>query len=159
MQNCFDEITKLLGASIPRRQALRAIGGIVGGVLLEMLGFERKAGAQVAPSQQLLCIQLCRSAQRVQNIWRRCMLICLGCPSAATQLCGAGGAIVCCPAGTVCLAGACTVPCGALGQPCCPGVVGTNVKGASSVKAAAVANICNPGLICIDGICNPNNLG
>src|SRR5208283_4493224 len=90
--------------------------------------------------QQLTCIQLCRVAQRVQNIWRACILTCLGCPSPTTRLCGTFG-LVCCPARTVCTAGTCVVLCGAVGQPCC------HVDGTTNVPEATIGT-CNPGLVC-----------
>jgi len=105
METSFDRIAKVLATNLPRRQMLRHLGGILGGVVLATLGLPSRAKA-VTPAQQLLCIQLCRGAQRVQNIWRRCMLTCQACPNPQTQLCAPFGT-VCCPSNTFCIHGEC----------------------------------------------------
>jgi len=118
METRFDEIARLLGADMPRRQALRRIGAVLGGALLTALGLGSPAHA-ATPAQQLACIQRCRTFQRVQNLWRVCMLSCLNCPAGQTfcgpgvcanlfgsnSNCGACGNV--CPRGTFCFQGVC----------------------------------------------------
>ena len=164
METRFDEITKLLAANMPRREALSRIVGIAVGSLLGALGLGRTARAQQNP--QALCILLCRNAQRVQNIWRLCILTCLNCPAVTTQLCGTFGTVCCLP-GTICVSGRVgeryCVPCGMPDQPCCAGAVctqgnlcvsgGTCVSCGNSGQPCCTGAVCSQGNLCVSGTC------
>ena len=114
----LDEFSKLLAASVPRRESLRLIGAVLAGAALSPLGMGTAWAAR--PDR---CGAFCRwcpnKAQRNQ-----CLAACRACNGNTSRLCGSCGYYSVCPTGTACCNGTCTTVnsdphnCGACGNVC-----------------------------------------
>jgi hypothetical protein len=160
----LDELSKLLAASVSRRESLRRIGAFAAGAVLGPLGLSTACAAR--PDR---CGAFCRwcsnKAQRNQ-----CLAACRACNGNTSRLCGSCGAYACCPTGKACCNGTCTAVnsdpdnCGACGNVCpasapicnqgacydCP--PGTNFMWDSG-NCGGCGNVCPEGTACAWGVC------
>lgn len=166
MENSFDELTQALGGATSRREALRRLGGFVGGALLAFAGLD---GAWARARAGDSCETACRRCP--QRTRKQCINVCRACPS-TTLLCGPCGAVVCCSGGKGCSNGRCVCPpgltdcggicadlqndpynCGACGRTCAEGEVCDN--GA----CVCPSGLSDCGGTCVDLASDPNNCG
>ena len=140
----LDEISKLLAASVSRRESLRTIGVALAGATLSTLGINTAWAAR--PDR---CTAFCRWCP-TKTKRNQCMEACRACNGNTSRLCGSCGAYVCCPAGTACCNGICTDlnsdanNCGACG----------NVCGQSTpVCSQGTCTGCPTGMTYCNGIC------
>ena len=153
----LDEVSKLLAASVSRRESLRRIGTFVAGAVLSPLGLGTAWAAR--PDR---CGAFCRwcstKAQRNQ-----CLAVCRACNGNTSRLCGSCGGYVCCASSAVCCNGVCTTVnsdphnCGGCGIVCGPG---QNCVG----NLCQSAGPCFGGQMLCDGVCreialDPSNCG
>ncbi|MCI0334267.1 MAG: hypothetical protein L0228_13695 [Planctomycetes bacterium] len=149
----LDELSKLLAASVSRRESLRSIGVVLAGAALSTLGLGTAWAAR--PDR---CTAFCRWCP---TRWRRnqCVAACRACNGNTSRLCGSCGAYVCCPTGLACCNGICTdlisdsANCGACGN-VCPGAVCAN---GSCVACNFPFIPC--GGVCVDPTSDRNNCG
>jgi len=114
----LDEFSKLLAASVSRRESLRSIGVVLAGAVLSSLGVGTAWAAR--PDR---CTAFCRwcSTKKRRN---QCVAACRACNGNTSRLCGSCGAYACCATGTACCNGTCTSVnsdpnnCGACGNVC-----------------------------------------
>jgi hypothetical protein len=169
----LDELSKLLAASVSRRESLRSIGLVLAGAALSPLGLGTAWAAR--PDR---CTAFCRwcPTRKKRN---QCLAACRACNGNTSRLCGRCGAYACCGAGTTCCGGTCTDlnsdphNCGACGYVCdeatpvcrsgscvpCSGGE-TNCGGYCANLAydpyncGACGYVCPGGSGCIDGLCD-----
>jgi hypothetical protein len=156
MQHPFDELTKALAHEMPRRQALRRLGGGLATALLASLGLGEAWG------QSRGCYSYCRArvSPRLPTALANCVAGCLDCLEGKGELCGVSreGVVTCCPAFTYCKDGECRaleLPPGLLfcGQKVC----GAGEKCCADVTCIAIEKVCCPSptgsgvLICLPG--------
>jgi hypothetical protein len=165
----LDELSKLLAASVSRRESLRSIGVVLAGVALSPLGLSTAWAAR--PDR---CTAFCRwcPTRKRRN---QCVAACRACNGNTSRLCGSCGNYVCCPTGTACCNGTCTSldsdrnNCGACGYVCpasaplcnqgacydCP--PGTDFSWDSN-NCGSCGNVCPSGTFCswshCEGYCN-----
>ena len=114
----LDELSKLLAASVSRRDSLRTIGAILAGVVLSPLALSTAWAAR--PDR---CTAFCRSCPTKKKR-NQCVSACQACNGNTNRLCGSCGAYFCCATGSACCNGACTAVnsdsnnCGACGNVC-----------------------------------------
>lgn len=142
MENRFDELTRALGAATSRREALRRIGGFVGGTLLAFTGLD---GAWARSRHGDACKAACRRCSPGKR--QQCIDVCRACPS-TTLLCGPCGGVTCCGGGKVCSGGRCLCPTGY-----------TDCGGAcvdlryDAYNCGACGRVCAGGTVCSNGVC------
>jgi hypothetical protein len=169
----LDEFSKLLAASVSRRESLRSIGAVLAGVALSPLGLSTAWAAR--PDR---CTAFCRrcSTRKRRN---QCLTACRACNGNTSRLCGSCGAYVCCASSTACCNGTCTAVnadpnnCGACGNVCggstpvciqgtcgnCPPTAPTFCSGVctylghDSANCGACGNVCPPQFACAAGVC------
>lgn len=136
MSILMDDISRLIASPIPRRKALRMLGGVVGGSILASLGLERAShamgtgmrciGKQVPCNStccnpnEMCCGGTCYGAG-VQALYNCCGTVL--CSKASQQCCGnhccskkeTCCGLQCCSAGRSCCHGQCCAP----GAVCC----------------------------------------
>src|SRR3954469_25370232 len=142
----LDEFSKLLAASVSRRESLQRIGTFVAGALLAPLGLGTAWAAR--PDR---CGAFCRgcSSQAQRN---QCLTACRACNGNTSRLCGSCGAYACCPTSSACCNGVCTDVssdpnnCGACGH-VCPAFSPVCGQGACSACPDGTSNC---GGACID---------
>jgi Stigma-specific protein, Stig1 len=152
----LDEFSKLLAASVSRRESLRSIGAVLAGTVFGSLGVRTAWAAR--PDR---CTAFCRwcSTKKKRN---QCVAACRACNGNTSRLCGSCGGYVCCPTGAACCKGMCTNlnsdrnNCGACGYVC--------AAGASCVTGTCSAVQCFGGQALCGGICreiqlDPSNCG
>jgi hypothetical protein len=168
----LDEFSKLLAASVSRRESLRRIGAFAAGTVLSSLGVGTAWAAR--PDR---CGAFCRwcSTKSKRN---QCLAACRACNGNTSRLCGSCGNYTCCATGTACCNGTCTAlnsdphNCGACGNVCveptpicnqgvcgaCPGGatfcngVCTNVA-FDTLNCGGCGIVCGPGETCSGGVC------
>jgi hypothetical protein len=125
----LDELSKLLAASVSRRESLRSIGGVLAGAALSPLGLSTAWAAR--PDR---CTAFCRwcSTRRRRN---QCLAACRACNGNTSRLCGSCGAYACCPTGTACCNGICTD------------------LDSDPNNCSACGNVCPAGTVCVNGSC------
>jgi hypothetical protein len=122
MTPLFDEFSKSLDESIPRRQSLRLLGAALAGAVLSPLGWGTAWGARPDP-----CKSFCRCSNKTKQ--NQCLAACRACSGKTSRLVGSCGNYVCCSTaacGGVCSdlrsdpnCGACGNNCSAAGKSCC----------------------------------------
>jgi hypothetical protein len=122
MDHLFDEFSKSLTESVPRRESLRRLGAVFAGAVLSPLGLET-AWAQNPDPCKSFC--KCRNGKQ-QN---QCLAACKACNSTTTRLAGSCGSYTCCSIASckgVCSnlksnpnCGACGNDCRVYGETCC----------------------------------------
>ena len=179
MEHFYDELSKSLAASVPRRESLRRMGAVFAGAVFSQLGLGTAWGAKQDP-----CKTFCaRCSNKTQQ--NQCLAACQACNGNTARLGGSCGKYVCCSTAScsgVCSdlrsdpnCGACGNNCRAYGESCCGnycadlandvencGKCGTrcNLTGpyeyGACVRGACVYN-CVEGAIVCNGTCTPVN--
>src|SRR3954468_1655841 len=122
----LDEFSKLLAASVSRRESLRRIGAALAGAVFGTL-----AAGTVSAARPDRCVAFCRGCPTKKKR-NQCQDACRACNGNTSRLCGSCGAYVCCASGAVCCNGACTNlssdphNCGACGHVCAATTPGCN---------------------------------
>jgi hypothetical protein len=103
MEHPFDRLTKALAQEMPRREALRHLGGGLATALLASLGLPTAWG------QGSNCQSYCRALVGSPKAFATCVISCEDCLQGDGTLCGvsAGGAVTCCGPGLTCIRGEC----------------------------------------------------
>jgi len=119
----WDEFSKSLAESVPRRESLRRMGAVIAGMLLSPLGLATAWAAGPGPCKSF-CNRCRNKAQQNQ-----CLAACQACSGNTGRLGGSCGSFVCCPAAAcngVCSdlrsdpnCGACGNDCSDFGETCC----------------------------------------
>jgi hypothetical protein len=122
MENLFDEFSKSLADSVPRRESLRRLGAVFAGAVLSPLGLD-SAWAQ-GPDP---CKAFCKCRNKTQQ--NQCLAACKACNGNTSRLGGSCGSYVCCSIAAckgVCSnlkanpnCGACGNDCRVYGETCC----------------------------------------
>src|SRR5262245_47405042 len=122
MDHLFDEFSKSLSHSVPRRESLRRLGAVFAGAVLGRLGIETTWAAG-----QDSCKAFCKCANKKQQ--EQCLAACKACNGNTSRLAGSCGAYTCCPIAScngVCSnlksdpnCGACGNNCRLYGESCC----------------------------------------
>jgi len=159
MDHLFDEFSKSLAESVPRRESLRRLGTVFAGAVLGPLGLQTTWAAGTDP-----CVTFCKCPNKTQQA--QCLKVCRACNHDTSRTCGSCGNYVCCAAGQSCCSGHCTnlnndvQNCGGCGRQCAappPNEVVTCVAGLCQYD-------CAPGAVDCNGSCtfiasDPNNCG
>src|SRR5687768_2103002 len=145
MEHFYDEFSKSLAASVPRRESLRRMGAVFAGALLGQLGLGTAWAARQDP-----CKSFCRCSNKTQQ--NQCLAACRACNSNPTRLCGGCGTYACCATGTTCCGDYCTDlandfdHCGGCGARCddpAPYEYGECVEGACVYGCTTGATACD----------------
>src|SRR5262245_11139685 len=122
MDHLFDEFSKSLSQSVPRRESLRRLGAIFAGAVLSPLGLETAWAAKVDP-----CKAFCSCRNPKQQ--SQCLTACKACNGNTSRLAGSCGSYTCCSIAAckgVCSnlksnpnCGACGNNCRTYGETCC----------------------------------------
>jgi hypothetical protein len=122
MDHLFDEFSKSLSESLPRRESLRRLGAVFAGAILTPLGLETALAKGPDP-----CVKFCQCRNAKQQ--SQCLAACKACNGYTGRLAGSCGSYTCCPIASckgVCSnlksdpnCGSCGNNCGAYGETCC----------------------------------------
>ena len=123
MERFYDEFSKSLAASVPRRESLRRMGAVFAGAVFSQLGLGAAWGKGPDP-----CKAFCnRCSNKTQQ--NQCLTACQACSGNTSRLAGTCGNYVCCSTascGGVCSdlrsdpnCGACGHDCRDIGETCC----------------------------------------
>jgi hypothetical protein len=156
MNHLFDEFSKSLGESLPRRESLRRLGALFAGAILSPLGMET-AWARGPDPCKAFC--KCRNAKQ-QN---QCLAACKACNGNTSRLGGSCGSYVCCSVAAckgVCNnltsdpnCGACGNNCSAFGETCC-GTYCADLDNDIN-NCGGCGFVCSdPGQFCSNGTCD-----
>jgi hypothetical protein len=179
MTNRLDEMAKALAGDLPRREALKRLGGFLVGGIVASLGLPGRASADGSVGE---CIQTCcqgltgharaecnHACQR--GVQTSCGGVC--CPSSlcvagtccpTSNICGTGSSAVCCPPDTHCISGTCcpaTEMCGTATSTVCCSPPSTCISGTCCPAGTPVCvGIAGPTACCPSpGICCPSPIG
>ena len=159
MTHPWDEFSKSLAESVPRRESLRRLGLVFAGAALAPLGLPA-AWARAQDSCKAFC-KRCPKWARSQ-----CLAACQACNSDTSRLCGSCGSYTCCGSGTSCCGNYCVDlasnidNCGECGYVCPqpgPNEYGACVDGDCVYACAKGAVDCNGTCTYLAG--DPNNCG
>jgi hypothetical protein len=159
MTRRFDEFSKSLAESFPRRESLRRFGLVVAGTLLGPFATDGASAALIDP-----CKKFCRCSNKKQL--NACLTACRACTATSGRLCGSCSSFTCCPSGTTCCGKYCADlandfdNCGLCGRGCSePGVdeVGRCASGKCQYACVAGAVYCNGKCKFLNS--DPNNCG
>jgi len=159
MTHQWDEFSKSLAESVPRRETLRRLGTVFAGAALAPLGL----GTAWARAQDP-CKAFCRCSSRQKQ--NQCLAACRACNGNTSRLCGSCGNYVCCASGLACCSGYCADlfedydNCGGCGHACeepGPYEDGACVDGTCLYKCVSGALFCNGA--CTPVLSDPNNCG
>lgn len=159
MSHSFDEFSKSLAESVPRRESLRRFGWLVAGTILGPWGSD---GAFAAVSDP--CKKFCTRGTTKQR--NACLTACRACLRSSGRVCGSAYGVVCCPSGSTCCGKYCADlandfwNCGRCGTEC-------REPGANEVGVCAGGRCryaCVPGAVRCGGKCkfldsDPDNCG
>jgi hypothetical protein len=152
MDHLFDEFSKSLAESVPRRESLRRLGALFAGAVLGPLGLATARAGRADP-----CEGFCNCHKKAQQT--QCLKVCRALNHDTSRVCGSCGSYVGCAAGQSCCSGHCADlhndvhNCGGCGRQCAappPGEVVTCVSGLCTYN-------CGPGAIDCHGTCTPVN--
>jgi hypothetical protein len=159
MDNLFDEFSRSLAGSVPRRESLRRLGAVFAGAVLSPLGVGTAWAGRRDP-----CSAFCKCRTTKQQ--SQCLAACRACNGNTGRVGGSCGNYVCCSTaacGGVCSdllhdpnCGACGHNCHALGETCCGGQcadLATDVYNCGSCGAVCAAPPPNESVACISGTC------
>jgi hypothetical protein len=159
MENLFDEFSKSLADSVPRRESLRRLGAVFAGALLSPLGLH-SAWAQ-GPDP---CKAFCKCRNKTQQT--QCLATCKACNSNTSRLGGSCGSYVCCSVASCKGAcsnlksdpncGACGNDCRIYGETCCGNYcadLATDVFNCGSCGNACPAPPFGEEVACVSGTC------
>ena len=159
MTHPWDEFSKSLAESVPRRESLRRLGLVFAGAALSPFAAPL-AWARGQDPCKTFCNQ-CPKSQRSQ-----CLAACQACNSNASRLCGSCGNYTCCASGLACCSGACVdlfedySNCGGCGHACeqlGPYEDGACVDGTCQYQCVDGALFCNGA--CTPVLWDPQNCG
>lgn len=139
MEHFYDEFSKSLAASVPRRESLRQIGAVFAGAVLGQLGL-RTAWGQGPAKGSDPCKAFCHCGNKAQQ--NACLTACRNCNSNPTRLCGT------CGSGYVCTDLSSVSNCGACFNSCNPGPYET-----AACIAGQCVYTCNAGAVNCSGTC------
>jgi hypothetical protein len=164
MTHPWDDFSKSLAESVPRRESLRRLGAVIASAVLSPLGLETASAGPKLRGAGDPCHTFCKCRSKKQQ--DQCLKVCHACQSDTSRVCGKCGNYVCCAAGQRCCSGHCTslqndvLNCGACGRNCgAPGAI---------EFVACVAGLCTydcvPGTVDCNGTCtflefDPANCG
>jgi hypothetical protein len=124
MDHLFDEFSKSLAESVPRRESLRRLGVVFAGSVLSTLGLGTAWAGRTDP-----CKAFCKCRDKKQQ--SQCLAVCQNCNRDTGRIGGSCDRYVCCSKAAcrgVCSnltsdpnCGACGNNCGAFGATCCGG--------------------------------------
>ena len=161
MTHPWDEFSKSLAESVPRRESLRRMGAAFAGAALMPFSLALGAPKRAAPDPCKAFCNQCPKSQRSQ-----CLAACQACSGNTSRLCGTCGNYACCASGLACCGGACVdliedyYNCGGCGNACDelgPYEDGACVDGTCFYKCVDGALLCNGA--CIPVLGDPNNCG
>jgi hypothetical protein len=122
MDHLFDEFSKSLAESVPRRESLRRLGAVFAGAIFGPLGLETAWARGPDP-----CTAFCKCRNAAQQA--NCLDVCKTCNSNTKRIVGSCGNYACCSIAScsgVCSdlkhdpnCGACGNNCSAIGETCC----------------------------------------
>src|SRR5262245_2594090 len=101
MNHLFDEFSKSLTESVPRRESLRRLGAVVAASILSPLGLETAWGGR-----QDACVAFCKCSKKAQQ--SQCLKVCRALNHDTSRVCGSCGSYVGCATGQSCCSGHCT---------------------------------------------------
>jgi hypothetical protein len=157
----LDDIARIIASPIPRRRALRLVGGAVGGAVAAAMGQRMSWAAQVAgalnapsrscPKGQTVCgtgtcAVCCSSGQTCQGPTSRGQYYC--CNKGQS---GCNG--TCCGSGQTCCTSGNTAVCCSSGQTCCNGKCCNTAARQTCCGSGTSAICCSSGMICCSGKC------
>ena len=90
MENLFDEFSKSLAESMPRRESLRRLGAVFAGAVLSPLGVGTAWAGRTDP-----CKAFCKCGTKKQQ--SQCLAACRACNGNTGRIGGSCGKYVCCP--------------------------------------------------------------
>jgi hypothetical protein len=160
MNHPWDEFSKSLAESVPRRESLRRLGAVFAGAVLAPAGL----GALWARPPVDPCKAFCNQCPKQKR--SQCLAACQACSGNTSRLCGSCGNYTCCASGSACCGGACVdfnsdeSHCGGCGNVC-------NQPGANEVGLCLNGECdyqCIEGAVRCDGTCtflwsDPNHCG
>lgn len=141
----LDELSKLLAASVSRRESLRIIVVVLAGAALSTLGLNTAWAAR--PDR---CTAFCRSCPTKKKR-NQCLAACRACNGNTSRLCGSCGNYACTNLSSDPNCGACGNNCGAYGQTCCGGHCADLNN--DEANCGACGNACPGGTFCVNGTC------
>ena len=114
MDNPFDEFSKSLAESVPRRESLRRLGAVFAGTILSPLGLRTAWAGRADP-----CAAFCKCRNKAQQT--KCLAACKACKGNTSRIGGSCGSHTCCSVASC--RGACSnlksdPNCGACGHNC-----------------------------------------
>jgi len=159
MTHPWDEFSKSLAESVPRRESLRRLGLVFAGAALAPFGLSSAWGRAQDP-----CKNYCRCRNKAQQ--NQCLAACQACNGNTSSLCGSCGNYFCCGSGQNCCGGYCADllddidNCGGCGSAC-------NGAGPNEYSACIDGQCvygCFTGAVRCNGTCaylssDPNNCG
>src|SRR5260370_3129495 len=93
MDHLFDEFSKSLAESVPRRESLRRLGAVFAGAVLGPLGLETAWARGPDP-----CKTFCQCRNKTQQ--NACLAACKACNGNTSRIGGACGSHLCCSSAT-----------------------------------------------------------
>ncbi len=105
----FDELTRVMASGIPRREALRRLGGGLAGALLASLGLGKAWGQNPNAAPNAFCVDYCLDcgiSPANGNAFGNCVSSCETCLNTDGTLCtcppSVSGEVLCCASGEIC---------------------------------------------------------
>jgi len=159
MDHLFDEFSKSLSESLPRRESLRRLGAVFAGAVLSPLGLQTAWSAKADP-----CTKFCQCRNKADQT--KCLAACKACNADISRIGGSCGSHVCCSIAScagVCSnlqsdpnCGACGNNCRAYGEACCGGYCADLAH--DIFNCGRCGNVCPPPdanetVACISGRC------
>jgi len=159
MDHLFDEFSKSLSESLPRRESLRRLGAVFAGAVLSPLGLPTAWAGRADP-----CKAFCQCRNNSQQ--NQCLAACQKCNHDTSRLAGSCGSYTCCSIASckgVCSnlmsnpnCGACGNDCRTYGETCCGSYCADLANDVFNCGACGTA--CDPPLpgevvACISGTC------
>jgi hypothetical protein len=156
MNDRFDELAKSLAEGVPRREALRRLGGGLLTAMLASLGLENAWGQGGGGGSFTKCSTYCNTLPRPQR--SNCNSACRQCGGNTSNLCPSKDSdkVTCCSQGQVCCGGVCCSSANCVGQVCALCPQGQALCGATCCPLTQVCCngvCCGPGQTCISGMC------
>jgi hypothetical protein len=159
MDQLFDQFSKSLTESLPRRESLRRLGAVFAGAILSPLGMETAWARGTDP-----CAKFCQCRNPKQQ--SQCLAACKACNGNTSRLAGSCGNYTCCSIASckgVCSnlksdpnCGACGNNCGAYGETCCGSYCAdlkSDIFNCGRCGTACAAPGENENVACVSGQC------
>jgi hypothetical protein len=159
MDNQFDEFSKSLAESVPRRESLRRLGAVFAGAVLGPLGLQIAWARGPDP-----CAAFCKCQNKARQT--QCLAACKACNGDTSRIGGSCGSYTCCSIAAcrgVCSnlksdpnCGACGHNCRALGETCCGDYcadLATDVFNCGRCGTACAAPLPGEDVACVSGRC------